>query len=456
MAKTLKLKLELSYNQDDRRKIHQLEAALEQFYKDIDIGSRFVEPAGGGVRTEILDEIWEVTKTAARRVIDNYEREELYSTIKEDAHRIAETYQGFDWQIIERYARPVSPAELIRRGILSFQRVFIDTIAETDKSAADEIEASIAKIAKEYAVKYAGELEEWADLQAIITNYPREYISPTDKVSQKAFEGVLNKTDLQAIAMERRGSSREINTLASINFDDLGGEVQIKGTELNAYDRVVHDAITTLYIEGGNKIMTPRMIYQAMTGNPDAILTNVSADQISDSLTKLLYSQVVIKADDDIQQYGHKSFTYDGALIAGERITAKVNGQRVNECIHLFREPILYEYANKKNQIGRIPIKLLNSPINNNREIIILKDYLKNRILAMKGGNLSRVIVYSTVFNKIGIEAATQGALRKKESKTRDQIKRILGYWKNENFIAGYKENKKGGLIYSVTVDVNK
>lgn len=293
-------------------------------------------------------------------------------------------------------------------------------------------------------------------LQAIITNYPREYISPTDKVSQKAFEGVLNKTDLQAIAMERRGSSREINTLASINFDDLGGEVQIKGTELNAYDRVVHDAITTLYIEGGNKIMTPRMIYQAMTGNPDAILTNVSADQISDSLTKLLYSQVVIKADDDIQQYGHKSFTYDGALIAGERITAKVNGQRVNECIHLFREPILYEYANKKNQIGRIPIKLLNSPINNNREIIILKDYLKNRILAMKGGNLSRVIVYSTVFNKIGIEAATQGALRKKESKTRDQIKRILGYWKNENFIAGYKENKKGGLIYSVTVDVNK
>lgn len=285
------------------------------------------------------------------------------------------------------------------------------------------------------------------------TIYPVNFLAPTDKVSNLAFSNELTGSHIQQLAMERRGSKKQITTLASIDFDSLNGSVQIKGRkELTAYDREVHDAIITLYVEGGNEYITPQMIYQVMTGNPNAYLEKKQAEAISDSITKCMYSRLIIDASEEAKAYGFDSFKYDGSLISGERVTASLNGTVV-ECLHILRPPVLYEYANKKNQIGRFAIKLLNTPINKNEEIITLQGYLYRRILSMKNNpNLSKTILYETVYNQLNIQAASDGALRKKKSKVRDQIKTILDYWKQEDFIAGYVENKRGQVIYSVTI----
>lgn len=290
--------------------------------------------------------------------------------------------------------------------------------------------------------------------EAIIsTKYPENYIAPTDKVSNLAFAGELMSGQIQQLAMERRGSKKQITTLASIDFDNLNGTVQIRGRkELTAYDREVHDAIITLFIEGSNEYITPQMIYQVMTGNPNAYLNPKQAEAISDSMTKCMYSRLIIDAGEEAKAYGFDSFKYDGSLISGERVTATLNGN-VLECLRILRPPVLYEYANKKNQIGRFDIKLLNSPINKTEEIITLQGYLYRRILSMKGSSsLSKTIVYETVYNQIEIAAASDGALRKKKSKVRDQIKKIFDYWKQEGFISGYVENKRKTEIYSVTI----
>ncbi len=290
--------------------------------------------------------------------------------------------------------------------------------------------------------------------EAIIsTKYPENYIAPTDKVSNLAFAGELTSGRIQQLAMERRGSKKQITTLASIDFDNLNGTVQIRGRkELTAYDREVHDAIITLFIEGSNEYITPQMIYQVMTGNPNAYLNPKQAEAISDSITKCMYSRLIIDAGEESKAYGFDSFKYDGSLISGERVTATLNGN-ILECLRILRPPVLYEYANKKNQIGRFDIKLLNSPINKTEEIITLQGYLYRRILSMKGSSsLSKTIVYETVYNQIEITAASDGALRKKKSKVRDQIKKIFDYWKQEGFISGYVENKRKTEIYSVTI----
>ena len=133
------------------------------------------------------------------------------------------------------------------------------------------------------------------------------------------------------------------------------------------------------------------------------------------------------------------------------RVTATLNGN-VLECLHLLRKPILYEYADKKNQIGRFDIKLLNSPINKTEEIITLQGYLYRRILSMKGSStMSKTIVYETVYNQIGVQASTDGALRKKKNKVRGQVKSIFDFWKQEGFILGYIEQTQN-RIYSVTI----
>ena len=196
------------------------------------------------------------------------------------------------------------------------------------------------------------------------TIYPVNFLAPTDKVSNLAFSNELTGSHIQQLAMERRGSKKQITTLASINFDNLNGSVQIKGRkELTAYDREVHDAIITLYVDGGNEYITPQMIYQVMTGNPDAYLNPKQAEAISDSITKCMYSRLIIDASEEAKAYGFDSFKYDGSLISGERVKASLNGTVV-ECLRILRTPVLYEYANKKNQIGRFDIKLLNTPIN--------------------------------------------------------------------------------------------
>lgn len=324
--------------------------------------------------------------------------------------------------------------------------IFFESLLKDKKKLKKTFEAYAEKLQQ---------LEEENGLPETVINtfYPVNFLAPTDKVSNRAFRNELTGGHIQQLAMERRGSKKQITTLAGINFDNLNGSVQIKGRkELTAYDREVHDAIITLFVDGGNEYITPQMIYQVMTGNPDAYLEKKQAEAISDSITKCMYSRLIIDASEEAKAYGFDSFKYDGSLISGERVTASLNGTVV-ECLRILRTPVLYEYANKKNQIGRFDIKLLNSPINKTEEIITLQGYLYRRILSMKSSpNLSKTILYDKVYSQIEVKAASDGALRKKKSKVRDHVKKILDYWKQEEFIAGYVENKRGTRIHSVTI----
>ena len=288
---------------------------------------------------------------------------------------------------------------------------------------------------------------------SIITRRPDTFISPKDKVSNKAFEGKLNGKGSLALKMERKGTNKPITTMVSIDFDEMQG-ITIRGRkELTIYDRAVHDAIITLYVEGGNDIITLPMIYRVMTGDPNARLKAKQAEAISNSVTKLMYSNITIDATDELKTYyGVDGLKYNGYLLVLERIIATVDSN-VMEAIHVLRAPILYEYANYKNQIGRTDIKLLNTPGKKNEEIIALQSYLRLRILSFKGSKkLPPTIVYDTVYKQINVSAETPGALRKKKAKVRGQVKQILDYWKQEGFIKGYVENKHGQEVYSVSI----
>ena len=288
----------------------------------------------------------------------------------------------------------------------------------------------------------------------IPTKAPKTWLTPVDKVSNIAFDGSgsLYNTKLVGVDISSRKTKKEILSMVSLDYSDK--TISISGRkELTPYDREVHDALVTLYVDGENDYITPQMIYRAMTGNPDARLTAKQQEAISNSLSKLLYSRLVIKASkEECEAYGFDKFSYEGTVIQGEKVTATLNGN-VLEVYHLLKEPVLYTYAEKKSQIGRLDIKLLNSPVNKNEENITLQSYLYRRILAIKGsGKLSPTIVYDTVYKQIELTAASDGALRKKKLKVRNTIKQILDYWKQQGFITGYVENNRKTEIVSVTI----
>lgn len=292
------------------------------------------------------------------------------------------------------------------------------------------------------------------DFEIVSSKYPKNFISQTDKLSNHVFQGDLTGLELKKIAMERRGSKKEITTSARIDLSGL--EPYVKGLEnLTPYDRDVHDSIVSLVIDGDNDYITPQMIYRTMTGNPKARLVSNQFEAINKSITVCMYTKIEIEANSEAEahKFKGKGFVYDGNLISAERVTAVINGEKI-ACIRVLRPPILYEYADKKNQISRFDINLLRTPVNKTGETIPLQSYLLRRISSMKYGNQSRSIVYETIYKHIGVEGASEGAIRKKKSKVRDQIRTMLDYWKKEDYIKGYKENKKGNTLHSMTIEL--
>ena len=289
---------------------------------------------------------------------------------------------------------------------------------------------------------------------SVSTITPKDHLTTTDKVSGKAFDtenDVLYTKKLIAVGVERRGSKKEINTLLSMSFDELEKHgVIIDTKKLTPFDREVHDAITTLFVEGGNDVMSVEMIYRTMIGKPKARLAPKQAEAITQSITKMMHTLITIDSSQEAAAYGYDSLKYKGNLLYAEMAIASINNN-VIEALHVIKEPVLYTYASRTNKIGRVSMRVLDTPINKNEETIILQGYLYRRILAMQHGQ-NKSIVYDTVYKQLEIEAPSQSALRKKKADIRNKVKTLLDYWKQEKFIAGYVENKRGKEMYSVTI----
>lgn len=293
-----------------------------------------------------------------------------------------------------------------------------------------------------------GEMLNFENEISVRATRPTTFITPIDKISNKAFEGAFANGEETGVAVISRAKSRKtIYTMVSIDISELEN-VQISGRrELTAFDREVHDAIITLFVEGGNTYITTNMIYQTMTGKQNAHCSSKQAEAISDSITKLMFSHVKIDASAEAKL--DKRVTrakYDSNAINAKRVTISMNGQTV-EAIKILDTPILFDYAQQKNQIGRFDVKLLDTPNNKNEETIILEGYLRRRILAIKGSSkLSPTILYETVYKQLDLsKIKSDSAMRNKTQKIRDSVKKALDYFKKEGFIKGYVENSHRG-----------
>lgn len=289
--------------------------------------------------------------------------------------------------------------------------------------------------------------------ELVRTIYPLTLAGPIDKVSKLAFAGSLTD-QLQSLAMERKGSRRQVTTLASINFSapQLQG---IKG--LTHYDEAVYTAVCSLY-DVGNEYMTPQMIFQAMRGNNEARISPEQAALIRESITKFMYGGAYIDATQEAERHRiNGGLIYDSNLLHAERVTHNLNGT-ITECIHVLKTPVLFEYARSKNQIGRAPIAALATPVDKNEETFALQAYLLERIFAMRGTDPQRNIAYSSVYSAVlGEEAASSkgpqsGYIRVKKSRIRKKIAIILGHWTTSgtdkdggSLIRGFTEYPTGG-----------
>lgn len=283
-----------------------------------------------------------------------------------------------------------------------------------------------------------------------------------NKVTYLAFNPtknlILYRDEPIKIGMEHKGSKKKITTFVTINFDADGMKekgLSIFGPEkLAPFDRIVLDAINTLFVEGRNRYITLNMIYHVITGSDEKVITPRYAREINNSITKMMFTHIVIKADEEYIMYkGLKDFFYDSAILPAERVTATLNGNEI-ACIHIESMPPLYVYANKKNQIARIDVNLMKLPFENDKRetlnYMTLVFYILRRIIALP--RASNTILYETLYRDLGYENES----KKYKLDVRKRIRKILTSWINASFgkikITGFDEEKKSGLPYKVVI----
>ncbi len=258
---------------------------------------------------------------------------------------------------------------------------------------------------------------------------------PLDKVNAKVW--TLLEKDMHgqiAIAMEKRGSKKQISAYYSIDFEALK-EVSIT-KKLDAFDRRVYIAIAALF-NAGNQFITVPQIYDAMGYVSRPGTADIS--KISASVSKMAAAHIFIDNTEEAREYKYDKFVYDASLLPMERIQAVINGQTV-EAIHPFREPPLVSFARGRKQLTTIDKKLLNSPLNKTNQNIEIEDYLLERIAHAKKGELSSKILYSTIFEEAHITG-------KQRQRTPAKVKALLDFYVSQKHIKSYKIEEDGVSI---------
>lgn len=272
---------------------------------------------------------------------------------------------------------------------------------------------------------------------------PTEHILTQDKISNKGFSGIFANKIQYALAMEKKGSSIQVNTYVTVNYEGLD-RTKVQGVKwLTLYDREVLDAVHTLF-KAGNAFVTIDQINRVMNGKSDETrATAKQAKRIDNSLTKLMYTQITIGATEEARAFGWATeYGYDNPAIIGRRCWATVNGNRVDG-VFIYDLGLL-NYAEIKNQIARVPLEVKDTPINKNENATVLQGYLLRRVSQIKSGVGNRISLDS-LLTELGIIDLSKSKLTSADANKRkttiDQIKAILDYWSKPDiaFIKGYK-----------------
>ena len=245
---------------------------------------------------------------------------------------------------------------------------------------------------------------------------------------------------------------KEIFTFVSLEIENLKQEVPAI-SRLEPFDGEVLSSSISLYADG-NEYTTPDMIYRHMLGNKrGAKLHPQMREAILASLRKLRLTNIVIRAEQELEAGYSKKSRYEGVILPNEVIedkTVSLNGENVRDCIHFLRNSPLYDYADDKNQISRLPVAMLDVPANNDKELIILKGYLARRYAEARNSNskLGNIIRYDSIFEYLGIDSDN----KKQTKRIRDTVKLILETWKKAGYITGYQEIKEGRIIAKIKI----
>lgn len=329
-----------------------------------------------------------------------------------------------------------------------------------------------------------------ADAQEIIEHLtsvlPEKYVVPNNKLANTMTRGII---DIGRITLEesRRGAKKLVETTCILTYE--GDNVHLSGRQpFTEYDRNVYNAVSSLYVYGDQShIVTPAMVYRAMTGLTDS--EKPTAGQlaaVTRSLDKMRFIRARIDCTEELkmrritlnskQINGGEIDTY---LLTADAIKVQAGGQTVR-AYRIIKTPILYEYAAAVKQVLTLPASVLDvkeisemtvdgakkltigARLPNTESRILIKGYLIRRIEGMKGKNgLNNPVIALYDYQRDGEThqglysiAGNPDPTRTEANRIRDNAEKMLAYWAATGYIKSFEAQTERKKItgYKITV----
>ena len=127
------------------------------------------------------------------------------------------------------------------------------------------------------------------------------------------------------------------------------------------------------------------------------------------------------------------------------------NGKQViGNCYKLHTAPPIYAYSAALNQIQHFNSIVLQVPISNTKNALILKGKLLGRIALAYNKDYIANVNYDSLYSEAGIVLIN----KMQKTRLRDTIIKMFDYWKSIKLVKAYKEystnGKVTGLVFSV------
>ena len=263
---------------------------------------------------------------------------------------------------------------------------------------------------------------------------------PLDKVNSTLWYGfpVGEVKDLKAESDKDSRKGKQASILLLLDFQALNG-VNIS-RELTVYDKWVWNACANLN-EQGHKAFTAEQIYQAMgnEGRPNS----KTKEKILDSVETLSRARVTIDNTEEHELYpNYDRLKATFPLLDTEICIAYSRGQIVEDAIRIIQSPKLFEFAEDRHQITKLPINVLESPLNKTEDNLLLSDYLLMRISKMRNSKyITRTILLDTIYQKCCIETYKQ------KQRLPKKIEKILNHYKELEWIKDFQITEREIII---------
>ena len=301
------------------------------------------------------------------------------------------------------------------------------------------------------------------DLPTQDTTKPKFHVQGISKLSDSITDVKMGETVLLDMSGKREAQQSVLTSLC-LTYDADGIEIS---RNIDPIDREIHNAVATLWA-AGNRIVTPRQVYQVMTGTqsnpkPKAIEeTAASIDKQRRTFVKIDYTDELRgrPVEFEGETVTPSQCSYETYMLNADKVDIKTaNGSIVSGYI-IKEAPILYRHDITTKQIVTYPQKLLEASsraVKATDTNVLIRSYLIGRIKKMirKGSKLSRSIRYDTMYEAIG----KGGATRTERSRMNTTVKKLLDFFVGEGLIKGWHEygdkgsNHKLGGVEIETAD---